>query len=121
MRRACSDHYKPSFKDAPGFGEGVWAWWRLLAPLWVVKGDATEKRVAVDVRPEEWKAIDVTGSNGFLGVLICLSWWADAAKNSPGESWLALVQEVHTVLQQLSGYVSSLFDELKQETEQLTV
>ncbi|KAJ7024471.1 hypothetical protein C8F04DRAFT_1270269 [Mycena alexandri] len=44
---------------------------------------------------EEWGAVDYSGPNGILNVLICLRWWRDAmGPNDDQDYWVEAVEDV---------------------------
>ncbi|KAJ7223222.1 hypothetical protein GGX14DRAFT_557803 [Mycena pura] len=89
VARGRSPRYSPSIPDPAKFGAQWHAWWVDINPAWRQPAGRL-----IQVGEGEWDGLDIPGANGFSNVLMCLKWWADAARGSPGEKWAEAVADV---------------------------
>ncbi|KAJ7224529.1 hypothetical protein GGX14DRAFT_299406, partial [Mycena pura] len=82
--------YKPSITDAVKFGESFRKWWLDINPGWRKEAEAGK---LFRGNGGAWESLDIPGPNGFLNLLMCLKWWAEAAQNLPGSRWLEAVDD----------------------------
>ncbi|KAJ7693270.1 hypothetical protein B0H16DRAFT_1751590 [Mycena metata] len=89
---------KPAIDDVEAFGQKWWEWWILMNPNWRERSSfapRTHPRLEQTAGGEEWGAVDYSGPNGILNVLICLRWWRDAmGPNDNEEYWVEAVEDV---------------------------
>ncbi|KAJ7053257.1 hypothetical protein C8F01DRAFT_943388, partial [Mycena amicta] len=88
--------FKPRISNASAFGQVVVQWWYDVNPEWRRQSKWTLLKQAGDYR-----SLEVPGPNGFLNILICLKWWADASPGRAGAKWDAAVDEIAWTLHQM--------------------
>lgn len=74
-----------------------WAWWTLLQPperVFDVNGKANKPLSTMD-----WTSLAKTGSNGFLLVMLTLTWWGKLKADS---EWQRAINDVTAVLRSLT-------------------
>lgn len=91
----------PLIPNPSAFGF-VWrAWWKTMQPGWRVEGGEwpLSRQTAVN---EAWTEIMKGGQNGFVLVLLSLSWWLAATESEKDrQDCLSALEDVDWVLQQL--------------------
>ncbi|KAJ7016638.1 hypothetical protein C8F04DRAFT_885197, partial [Mycena alexandri] len=94
VRYARKAPVKPAIDDVEAFGQKWWEWWVMMSPNWPSHRE-THPRLLQTMGGEEWGAVDYSGPNGILNVLICLRWWRDAmGPNDDQDYWVEAVEDV---------------------------
>ncbi|KAJ7018157.1 hypothetical protein C8F04DRAFT_977733 [Mycena alexandri] len=98
VRYARKAPVKPPIDDVEAFGQMWWEWWVMMNPNWRAHTSfekRTHPRLEQTAGGEEWGAVDFSGPNGILNVLICLRWWRDAMGPEDDEDyWIEAVEDV---------------------------
>ncbi|KAJ7059933.1 hypothetical protein C8F01DRAFT_989050, partial [Mycena amicta] len=88
----------PAVGNVKSFGQAIEAWWRAINPVWRRPKDPKEKMNRKGNGP--WVELEWPGPNGFLGVLICLKWWAEKLEKPVEDAeWVDIVEDVTWVLE----------------------
>ena len=78
MQRHRQFNRQPPIDNVPSFGV-VWkSWWKGMQPIWRSEGAEWPLVRRID-SSEKWENLMKGGQNGFLIVLLTLSWWLAAA------------------------------------------
>ncbi|KAJ7030998.1 hypothetical protein C8F04DRAFT_960955 [Mycena alexandri] len=111
VRYARKAPVKPPIDDVEAFGQKWWEWWVLMNPNWRERSSfapRTHPRLEQTAGGEEWGAVDYSGPNRILNVLICLRWWKDAmGPNDDEEYWVEAVEDVIWALGQIRELTQS--------------
>lgn len=85
----------PRLRSASAFVDDFWQWWSSLQP----DDRAFNPDVPNNIRPTSemgWTKLDKPGRNGFLLVMVQLTWWGNLLGNEA--AWLRAVKDVTSVL-----------------------
>jgi len=77
----CGRKYEaqPQINDISAYSAAWWAWWSGLQPS-SRRGDAPNKLKKIATDANDWVELQKGSANGFFGMVLALSWWANAAK-----------------------------------------
>lgn len=103
--------------DTPStFGEAVKLWWTHLQPEWRKGSDGTLVR-SEDLE-EEWPELMKAGKNGFILIILALSWWLKGAVylNDRAECF-SVLEDVSWVLRQMVDKLQLAEDEWEENEE----
>lgn len=103
----------------PTFGAAVKLWWAHLQPEWRKEGP-DETLVQTEDPEEEWAELMKAGKNGFVLIMLALSWWLkDAVYLDDRAVCFSVLKDVSWVLRQMVDKLQ-LAEEEKEENEQET-
>jgi hypothetical protein len=99
--------------DEVGFKRQWWAWWISLQPdsrIFDNKNNASPPTIDMD-----WAKLEKHGRNGFLLIMLALTWWGKASGRSDG--WLKAVGDVTLALRCMQGSGSNRTSGLANEQD----
>lgn len=85
-------------KDLADYKKSFDAWWFNLQPVACTKGSILQ--LAKD--DFDWKKMNKAGKNGFVVVMLILTWWRAACDRSSTEEWERVLDHVTEVLGQVT-------------------
>jgi hypothetical protein len=94
----------PPVEKASEFGATWKGWWKILQPQWRIPDDECGGSLVRNGPPDEqWPNLLKGGGNGFVLVLLSLSWWMMREKdeNRKAEESSSAFEDVQWVLQQM--------------------
>ncbi len=97
-----------AMEDVPKFCNMWWAWWRSLQPGWRKPG--LVGRLEQDAYSDKWTSLNVSGPNGWLGIMATLFWWGKAIEGlemSARDEWMEAVTDSLWVLKGLLVFVQN--------------
>ena len=101
----------PKISDLNKFSQCWWEWWNALQPEWRDK-KGTGRLSRKTPEGETWSQLYRGGANGFLMIILTLSWWAmslsDDACTFDLNSFTAATDEASWVLDQMLSVKTSL-------------
>ncbi|KDQ53073.1 hypothetical protein JAAARDRAFT_137834, partial [Jaapia argillacea MUCL 33604] len=93
----------PAINNLEEYAGGWWSWWLNIQPSWHSRDEDGQLRCSG--AGGLWASAQKPGKNGFLLVLLSLSWWREAVAGQGGEAvgtqlarWTDAVGEVEWVL-----------------------
>ncbi|PBK63850.1 hypothetical protein ARMSODRAFT_893784 [Armillaria solidipes] len=92
-------------EDIPEFRDTWWAWWRSLQPGWRKPGSVG--RMQQDLYGDKWTSLNVSGPNGWLGIVATLFWWGKAVEKleaSARDEWMEAVSDSLWMLKGLVAF-----------------
>ncbi|KAJ7593172.1 hypothetical protein C8J56DRAFT_779529 [Mycena floridula] len=94
-----AERLPPDCADVAAFAQSWWTWWKSINPVWRPK---TDDGMLLCEGTGDWDILgNCAGLNGMLSVIVCLRWWSLAAKGNAGDDWLAAVDDVVWVMEQI--------------------